>query len=309
MRYKVLGKSGLKVSELCLGTMTFGEDWGFGATREECKKQFDLFSERGGNFIDTANVYTNGTSEKLVGEFVHDRRDRYVVATKYTLTRGPADPNAAGNHRKNMVHSLEASLRRLGTDYIDLYWIHAMDGVTPAEEYMRALDDMVRAGKVLYIGVSDMPAWQVAQAETLADLRGWSRFVGLQIEYSLIERTPERELLPMAKAFDIGITAWGALGGGVLSGKYSAGAGGATAEDSKRAMGNQHRASPKKLAIADEVVKIAQEIERTPAQVAINWVRQRRQVVIPIIAARKAEQIQDNLASLDFKLEEPHLAR
>jgi aryl-alcohol dehydrogenase-like predicted oxidoreductase len=200
MRYKLLGKSGLRVSELALGTMTFGEEWGWGASKEESRHIFEAYVAAGGNFIDTANRYTEGTSEKFVGEFVAPERDKFVVATKYTLFMRRNDPNAAGNQRKNMVQSLEASLKRLGTDYVDLYWVHAWDFMTPVEEVLRALDDMVRAGKILYVGISDTPAWVVSQANMLAELRGWTRFVGLQLPYSLIERTPERELLPMACA-------------------------------------------------------------------------------------------------------------
>jgi aryl-alcohol dehydrogenase-like predicted oxidoreductase len=306
MRYKILGKSGLRVSELCLGTMTFGEDWGFGASKEESRRVFDAFVERGGNFIDTANLYTSGTSERFVGEFVAGSRGRFVVATKYTLSTNPDDPNASGNHRKNLVQALHASLERLGTDYIDLLWVHAWDGgLTPIDEVMRALDDVVRAGKVLYVGISDTPAWVVSQANTLADLRGWSRFVGLQIEYSLIARTPERELLPMAKALDLAVTPWGAIGGGVLSGKYSKG----QPADSKRVQANQHRVSERSLSIAAEVDQIAAEIERTPSQIALAWVRQQAGVIVPIIAARKLDQIVDNLASTEVTLGGEHLAR
>ncbi len=196
MRYRLLGKSGLRVSELCLGTMTFGEDFGWGSPKEESRKVYDAFLEAGGNFIDTANFYTNGTSESFLGEFMQGHRERLVLATKYTLSPPVNDPNAAGNQRKNMMQAVEASLKRLQTDYIDLYWLHIWDQITPVEEVMRAFDDLVRQGKILYAGVSDMPAWVVAKGNTLAELRGWTPFVGLQIEYSLIERTPERELLP-----------------------------------------------------------------------------------------------------------------
>ena len=219
MRYKLLGKSGLRVSELCLGTMTFGEDWGWGSPRDESRKVYDAFLEAGGNFIDTANVYTNGTSERFLGEFMSGHRDRVVLATKYSNAAPGNDPNAAGNHRKSMMQSVEASLKRLKTDYIDLYWLHIWDQITPIEEVMRAFDDLVRQGKILYAGVSDMPAWVVAKANTLAELRGWTPFVGLQIEYSLIERTPERELLPMAADLGLGVTAWSPLAGGMLTGK------------------------------------------------------------------------------------------
>jgi aryl-alcohol dehydrogenase-like predicted oxidoreductase len=221
MKFQLLGKSGLRVSELCLGAMTFGEEWGWGASKEESHRIFNSYVDAGGNFIDTANKYTEGTSEKYIGEFIAGDRERFVLATKYTSNTRRGDPNAGGNQRKNMIQSLETSLKRLNTDYIDLYWVHAWDPLTPIEETMRALDDMVRAGKILYIGISDAPAWIVSQANTLANLKGWTEFASIQIEYNLIERTPERELLPMANALDIGVTAWSPLGGGVLTGKYS----------------------------------------------------------------------------------------
>ena len=208
MRYKLLGSSGLRVSELCLGTMTFGDEWGWGASPKESRRIFQSYAEAGGNFIDTADLYTNGTSEKLVGELVAGDRERFVVATKFTNSLPGSDPNAAGNHRKNMLQSLEASLKRMNLDYVDIFWLHAWDFTTPVDEIMRAFDDMVHAGKVLYIGVSDTPAWIVARANTLADLRGWSRFIALQVEYSLVERTSERELIPMARALNLGVTAW-----------------------------------------------------------------------------------------------------
>src|SRR6202011_673172 len=220
MKYRLFGNSGLRVSEASLGTMTFGEDWGWGSPKDESRKIYDAYREAGGNFVDTANLYTNGTSESLVGEFIRDHRQSVVLATKYTNAMAGNDPNAAGNHRKSMVQALEASLRRLKTDYVDLYWLHIWDQMTPVEEVMRAFDDLVRQGKILYIGVSDAPAWWIAQANTLAELRGWTQFIGLQIEYSLIERTVERELIPMAKALNLGILAWSPLAGGVLTGKY-----------------------------------------------------------------------------------------
>src|SRR5215469_9819396 len=220
MRYRLLGNSGLRVSEVSLGTMTFGEDWGWGTSKEEARKVYEAFREAGGNFIDTANVYTNGTSETFLGEFMQGHRQSIVLATKYTNAMPGTDPNAAGNQRKNMMQSVEASLKRLRTDYLDLYWVHIWDQLTPVEEVMRGLDDLVRQGKVLYVGISDAPAWWIAQANTLAQLRGWSAFVGLQIEYNLIERSVERELIPMAQALNIGVTAWSPLSGGVLTGKY-----------------------------------------------------------------------------------------
>jgi aryl-alcohol dehydrogenase-like predicted oxidoreductase len=220
MQYRVLGNSGLRVSEAALGTMTFGDDWGWGSPKDEARRVYDAFREAGGNFIDTANIYTNGTSELFLGEFMEGHRQSVVMATKYTNAFPGTDPNAAGNHRKSMMQALEGSLKRLRTDYIDLYWVHIWDQITPVEEVMRGLDDLVRQGKVLYVGISDAPASWIAQANTLADLRGWSAFTGLQIEYSLIERTVERELVPMAKALNIGVTAWSPLANGVLTGKY-----------------------------------------------------------------------------------------
>src|ERR1700726_856469 len=220
MKYRLLGKSGLRVSEASLGTMTFGDEWGWGSPNAEAQKVYETYREAGGNFIDTANFYTNGTSEKFLGEFMQGHRESVVLATKYSNAAPGNDPNAAGNPRKSMMQAVEASLKRLQTDYIDLYWLHVWDQITPAEEVMRGLDDLVRQGKILYAGISDAPAWWVAQANTLSSLRGWSPFVGLQIEYSLIERTVERELIPMAKALNIGVTPWSPLSRGVLTGKY-----------------------------------------------------------------------------------------
>jgi aryl-alcohol dehydrogenase-like predicted oxidoreductase len=306
MRYKLLGKSGLRVSELALGTMTFGEDWGFGASRDESKQQFDSFLEQGGNFIDSAINYTNGSSEKLVGEFIASERARLVVATKYSLNTRKGDPNAGGNQRKNMMQSVETSLKRLGTDYIDLYWVHLHDPFTPIEETMRGLDDLVRAGKVLYVGISDAPAWLVSQANTLAELRGWSRFVGLQVQWSLIERDVERELVPMARAFDLGITPWGVLGAGILTGKHT---GEKPADDTRRTGWTANRLTEKNRAIAAEVQKVASELDRSPAQVSIAWVRQKAPCVIPILGARKHEQLLDNLKAADLVLSPEQMKR
>src|SRR5688572_2361270 len=221
MRYKLLGKSGLRVSELCLGTMTFGDDWGWGAPKDESRRMFETFVQAGGNFIDTSNNYTNGTSEKFIGEFIKDDRDHFVIATKYTLTERKTDPNFGGNHRKNMMRSVEGSLQRLGTDHIDLFYLHMWDYVTPIEEVMRALDDLVRAGKILYVCMSDTPSWVVSQANTLADLRGWSRLVSYQGEYSLASLTPERDIIPMTQATNMSYLALGILEGGELTGKYN----------------------------------------------------------------------------------------
>jgi aryl-alcohol dehydrogenase-like predicted oxidoreductase len=219
--YRLLGRSGLRVSPLALGTMTFGSDWGWGAGRDEAKAMFDKYVEYGGNFIDSANGYTNGTAEQLVGEFAKGRRDQLVIATKYTMGMRPGDPNAGGNHRKSMVRSFEASLARLQTDYADLLYLHMWDGTTPIEEILRAMDDLVSAGKVLYVGISDTPAWEVARMQAVADLRGWSPLIALQIEYSLVERTVERELIPMVSKMGLGVIPWSLLGRGILTGKYN----------------------------------------------------------------------------------------
>jgi aryl-alcohol dehydrogenase-like predicted oxidoreductase len=298
MRYQLLGKSGLRVSELCLGTMTFGEDWGWGASKDESRQIFEAYASAGGNFIDTADHYTEGTAERFVGEFIAADRDRFVVSTKYTLFRRQGDPNACGNQRKNLVQALEASLKQLRIDYIDIYWIHAWDQMTPVEEVMRALDDMVRAGKVLYVGASDTPAWVIAHANTLADLRGWSRFIGLQAPYNLLERELEADMFPMARAFDIGALTWGPLSSGKLSGKHSQG----RTSDSRRM--RHVMLSEREAAIINEVVQIADEIGQSPSQVAINWIRQQqhRAQIIPIIGARTLAQFQDNLGCLDFEL-------
>ena len=305
MNYKLLGKSGLRVSEVALGTMTFGEDWGWGANKEESRKMFDAFAAAGGNFIDTANLYTNGTSERMVGEFVAAERERFVIATKYTFSGKPGDPNAGGNHRKHMVEALNGSLKRLNLDYIDLYWVHAWDELTPIEEVMRGLDDLARAGKILYTGISDAPAWWIARANTLAELRGWTRFAGLQIEYNLIERTPERELLPMARALGLGVTAWSPLAGGLLSGKYAKGANG---ENRLEKTGSFQKLSERSLTIAGAVVEVAKESGKSPTQVALNWLRA-KPGLIPILGARKLSQFEDNMRCLDWSLTATHLAR
>ena len=302
MQYKLLGKSGLRVSELCLGTMTFGEEWGWGGSRDASREMFEAFGNAGGNFLDTANVYTEGSSERIVGELVAAEREHWVVATKYSVHMGP-EMNAGGNHRKSIVQSLDASLKRLGLEYIDLYWVHAWDFTTPAEEVMRALDDMVRAGKVLHVGVSDTPAWVVSRANTFAELRGWSSFVGLQIEYSLVERTPERDLLPMALELGLTVTPWSPLGQGVLTGKYSDGSesGNGRLDDPNR---GPRFLTERNLVIADAVGDVAKAIGRSPSQVAIRWLLQRPLSCIPIIGGRTVEQIADNMKCLEFELDD-----
>lgn len=297
MQYRIFGRSGLRVSELCLGTMSFGTEWGWGSDKEESKKVFDTFAGAGGNFLDTANRYTEGTSERWLGEFVKSDRHHFVLATKYTLRDQSGDLNFAGSHRKNMMRSVEESLRRLDTDFIDLFWVHAWDAFTPVEEVMRGLDDLVRAGKVLHIGVSDTPAWVISQSNTLADLRGWTPFAGIQIEYSLLQRPAERELLPMAKALGLAITPWGAIGGGVLTGKY-------LKKESGRVPEHSARRTERANTIAAKVVEVAERTGIPPVQVAINWTRQRDPSlnVIPLIGASKAVQLKETLGCLDHPL-------
>lgn len=304
MNYKLLGKSGLRVSELCLGTMTFGEEWGWGADKEESRKIFDAYAEAGGNFLDTANFYTKGTSEKMIGEFIQAERERFVVATKYTLYNRQGDVNACGNHRKNLVQSMEASLKRLNVDFIDLMYLHMWDFTTPVEEVLRALDDLVRAGKILYIAISDTPAWIVSQANTMAELRGWTQFIGLQIEYSLIQRSPERDLIPMANALNIGVTAWAPLAGGALSGKYLE-----KNDDPRRLKENSARLNERNTAIARVVKEMADDMGWSPSQVALNWVRQQSGTIIPIVGARNEKQIKDSLGCLDFSLSAERLSK
>ncbi|MCB9640953.1 MAG: aldo/keto reductase [Myxococcales bacterium] len=308
LRYRLLGKTGLRVSEICLGTMSFGQQWGFGADEATSHQVLDAYAAKGGNFLDTANKYHGGETEEIVGRWLTGKRDRMVVATKYTLAMDHEDPNSAGNHRKNMVLSVEQSLKRLQTDYIDLLWVHAWDDYTPYEETMRALDDLVRSGKVLYIGVSDTPAWVVSASNVLADLRGWTSFVGLQIEYSLLERTPERDLLPMAEHFGLSVVAWAPLGGGVLTGKYTRNE---KPADSLRAAGNESRGrtSERNMMIAKAVDAVADELGVSSAQVANAWVQAQGYRYIPIVGARKVEQIEDSLGSALVKLSPEQLQK
>ncbi|MGV9817731.1 aldo/keto reductase [Nocardia xishanensis] len=312
--YRLLGRSGLRVSPLSLGTMTFGADWGWGADRDEARKIFDTYVDRGGNFIDTASQYTDGTSEQLLGEFTADNRESLVLATKYTMLRRPGDPNSGGNHRKSMFASVEASLRRLNTDYIDLLYLHAWDFLTPVEEILRGMDDLVRSGKVLYVGISDAPAWQISRMQTIADLRGWSPLIALQIEYSLLERTVERDLVPMARELGLGVIPWSPLGSGVLTGKYGradleqrieASAAG-TRKNVAAANGSL---TERGLAIADVVQEVAAQLGKTPSQVAIAWTLRNPGVTSPIIGARTAAQLEDNLGALDVEFDANQLDR
>jgi aryl-alcohol dehydrogenase-like predicted oxidoreductase len=305
MNYRTFGPSGLRVSEFFLGTMTFGEGWGWGAPPDECRRILDAYADAGGNVIDTAVNYTDGASERIVGELLGDDRDRFVLSTKYTLTTDPDDPNASGNHRKNLARSLELSLRRLRTDRIDLYWVHIWDPRTPVEETMRALDDSVRAGKVLYVGISDAPAWVVARANTLAEWRGWSPFIGIQVPYSLVQRDVERELLPMARSTGLSVAAWSPLAGGVLSGKFTRPAPGPSQQNRVSA----DSISERDHAIAATVQAVADDLGVTASQVAIAWTRARHPFVHPILGARRLDQVVDNLAAVDCVLDDSALRR
>jgi aryl-alcohol dehydrogenase-like predicted oxidoreductase len=312
MRYKLLGGSGLRVSELCLGAGTFGTNWGpIGSDREESHRIFDLFAEAGGNFIDTSNRYQEGMSEELVGECISHDRDRFVIGSKYTLYDlygNLDDPNGSGSHRKNLRRSVEGSLRRLRTDFIDLLWVHIWDPLTPIEETMRALDDLVRSGKVLYVGASNLPAWVMAKANTLAELRGWTPFVGTQIEYNLVERNAERDIIPMCDEYDMAVLCWSALSGGMTTGKYNRGV-----LDDKMPHRLQAPLDPasghvwgdgvrRNHAIMESVMQVVDEIGRPASQVSLNWLRQQPGVVIPIFSARTAAQMKEDLGCLDFTL-------
>ncbi|KII00494.1 aldo/keto reductase [Streptomonospora alba] len=303
MRYRLLGRTGLRVSELYLGAMSFtAEDGGEGTTPGEARKMLDAYSEAGGNVVDTASAY--GESEEVLGGLLEGRRDRYVLASKYTISRDGTDPNAAGGHRKNLVLSLERSLRRLRTDYIDLYWVHVRDRHTPVEETMRALDDAVRAGKILYVGISNTPAWVVSRANTLAEWRGWTPFAGIQVPYSLLQRDVERELLPMAEETGLSVAAYQPLAGGVLSGKYTrpgdAPPGSRIAPDS---------VTPRDHATAQAVVEVAAELGAAPSQVALAWLRQRSPAVHPVVGARDTAQLRQNLGAVDVVLPGEALGR
>ena len=308
--YITLGRSGLRVSPFCLGTMTFGEDLGWGSSVEESQQIIDRFIELGGNFIDTANFYTKSHSEKIIGDHVgrHSaRRDRLVIATKFSGNLYPGDPNGGGSGRKSIIAACENSLRRLQTDYIDLYWLHNWDVHTPIEETMAALEDLVRAGKVRYLGVSDTPAWKIAEANVTARFRGWSAFIGLQIEYSLLERTVEQELVPMARELGLGITPWSPLKSGVLSGKYTRQNAGQIKAD--RGFFADTFLTEKTYAIVDELHIIAKAHESTVARVALAWVQAQPGVTSTIIGARRLAQLEDNLKALEVKLSAEELGR
>lgn len=305
MRYTVFGQTGLRVSSLALGTGNFGTGWGYGAERDDARKIFDAYREAGGNFIDTANQYQFGQSETLVGEFIAAERADILLATKYSLGATPDEGLlATGNSRKAMIGSVEASLKRLGTDHIDLLWVHMPDGVTPIDEIVRGLDDLTRSGKILYAGLSDFPAWRVARAATIAELRGTAGIAAIQIEYSLVERTPERELLPMADAFGLGVVGWSPLGGGLLTGKYRRG-------ETGRAEGlgvlTHAESDDRKVATVDAVIAVADEAGVSPGEAAIAWVMTKG--VVPILGPRTPDQVASNLAAASLTLTPDQVAR
>ena len=300
MRYKLLGRSGLRVSEMALGTMTFGPGADWSRPEDDACAVFEAYAEAGGNFLDTANMYTGGESERIVGRLVKADRERFVVATKYAnAVPGGRDPNAAGMHRKSLVRSLDASLTRLGLDYIDLYFVHWWDFTTPVEEVHRALDDAVRAGKILHIGLSDVPAWVVSRAQAFHELRGYAPIAAMQLEYSLVQRSIEREHLPMGRALDIATTAWSPLAGGILSGKYT---GGQAAEGPKRMDSMELQPlDARNRRIAETVAAIARRLDAKPAQVALAWVIAKG--VIPIVGATRRTQMEENLRATELVLD------
>ena len=317
MPYRSLGQTGMQVSSLCLGAMMFG---GFGnRDHDECVRIIHRALDAGINFIDTADVYSAGESEEIVGKALSGgRRDDVILATKchFPVATGPFDPNRKpntyGSSRRHIIRSCEDSLRRLGTDYIDRYYLHMWDFRTPGDEILRAFDDLVRAGKILYIGISDTPAWQIARMQMMAELRGWSQFCSLQVSYSLIERTVERELIPMARETGLGVCPWSPLGGGVLSGKYTVAdlAGDAGPMTSRKAINvATGRLSDRSLAIAQAVGEVAAELGRTPPQVALAWTLRDRAIVSPVLGARTPAQLEDNLGALGVEFTTDQLER
>jgi aryl-alcohol dehydrogenase-like predicted oxidoreductase len=309
-QYYMLGRTGLAVSRLSLGAMTFGTEWGWGADKQAARRIFDCYLDHGGNFVDTANLYTGGTSERWLGDFIRDSgtRDRVVLATKFTGCMEAGNPNAAGNGRKYIMRAVEDSLQRLGTDFIDLYILHSWDKLTPVEDVMRTLDDLVRAGKIRHMGFSNVPGWYAGRAQTLAELRGWEPVSSIQLEYSLLERTLEHEFTDLATLHGCAITAWSPLAGGILSGKYRPGADpDATRGRIEVLRGtanpffNRGR-SEQDVAIIAELERVAAELGRSMAQVAVNWVANRPGVASVILGATKLDQLRDTLQSLEFTI-------
>jgi aryl-alcohol dehydrogenase-like predicted oxidoreductase len=302
VRYTLFGKTGLRVSELSLGAMVMGDDPAYGSDKEISARLLDAYADAGGNFVDTADIYSGGNSERILGELLEGRREEFVLASKYTCGTRKGDVNSAGNHRKNLVQSVEASLDRLRTDRLDVLWVHARDNFTPVDEVMRALDDLVRTGKVLYVGVSDWPAWEIAQANTLAELRGWTAFAGSQLRYNLLERTPERELLPQARAFGQAVLAWAPLAAGKLTGKYRRG-------ETGRLDSWGDKPNSQEEDVITAVLEIAEQGGWSPAQVALAWLLGRPGNIVPIVAATKERQLADNLGSVDVRLDADAVAR
>ena len=309
MHYYTLGNTGLKVSRLALGTMTFGDDWGWGADEANARQLFDTYLEAGGNFFDTADMYTNGNSERMLGKFVQDSgsRDRVIITTKFSYNAEPGNPNAGGNGRKNILRAVEGALQRLGTDYIDVYMLHTWDQMTPAAEVMRTLDDLVRSGKVRYVALSDAPAWYVAQAQTLAHERHWEPISTVQLEYSLAERHLEFEYTALAQQLGTSIMAWSPLASGLLSGKYKPSESGGEGSGRLAMLADSgnpafNKFTEKNWAIVAALEAVAQELDRSMAQVALNWVANRPAVASVIIGATKLHQLQDNLGALDFEI-------
>jgi aryl-alcohol dehydrogenase-like predicted oxidoreductase len=313
-RYSLLGRSGLRVSPLCLGTMTFGTEWGWGSEKDAARQILDRFLDAGGNFVDTADIYTAGRSEELLGEFLAGaKRHAVALATKFSIATRQGDPNAGGNGRKNLMQALDGSLKRLRTDYVDLYYLHCWDGLTPVEEVMDTLDALVRAGKIRYAGFSDVPAWYAARAQTLAELRGRAPVVALQLEYSLVERHIEREHVPLAQALGMGICPWSPLAGGFLSGKYrregASFAGDGRLQHTEKPGGMHERTTERNWDILDALAAVARELGQTPAAVALNWATKRPGVTSTIIGATSLAQLDANLAALSFDLPAPLAAR
>jgi len=303
MKYHLLGRTGLKVSELCLGTMGFGTESGWGAEKAVSFSIMEAFANAGGNFLDTANIYKLGTSEKIIGEFINPRdRDFFAIATKYSLRDNNTNPNASGNNRKNMMRSVEQSLQRLQTGFIDILYLHIWDDLTPIDEVLRGIDDLVRQGKVNYAAISDTPAWIVSKGNTLAELKGWTQFAALQVEYSLLQRTPERDLIPMANHFGMTVTPWAPLAGGALTGKYLKGGQGRIKPESNRRDENSTR-------ITREVMAVADRLGVEPGNVALQWTRQQGFNCIPIVGATKLEQLHENLKIIDLVLPQEDVDR
>ncbi len=307
--YSTLGRSGLCVSPLCLGTMTFGTEWGWGADESVSRSLFDRYIEQGGNFVDTADGYTGGKSEELVGKFIAERglRDRVVLATKFTFNAEPGNPNAGGNGRKNIYRALHGSLRRLKSDYIDLYWLHAWDTVTPVEEVLSTLSDLVREGKIRHYGFSDTPAWYVARAQTLAEKEGKERLIALQLEYSLVERNIEREHIPAARELGLGICPWSPLASGFLTGKYKRDGNDGHGDGRLEKVRDSGNPGFKKFTtqnwdILDVLLRMSTELRRSPAQLALTWVATQQGVTSTIIGASKLSQLEDNLAAIEFSI-------